>query len=236
MTVSRLSIVIPVYNEKDTIEEVIATVQALEIPLEKEIVLVDDSSVDGSRDIVRGYEGRPGMSVWLQDKNRGKGAAIRKGFELATGDVVIVQDADLEYNPADIPTVIGPILRDEADVVYGSRFTGGPHRVLYFWHTVGNKFLTLVSNMLSNLNLTDMEVGYKAFRKEVLDRLELESDRFGIEVEMTARVAKMRVRIYEVPISYRGRTYEEGKKITWRDGLAAFWHIIRFNLLTRAPK
>jgi glycosyltransferase involved in cell wall biosynthesis len=234
--VRTLSVVIPVYNEKSTLHEIIRRVQAVELPLEIDIVLVDDFSTDGTRDLVREYEGKPGFTVQLHDVNRGKGSALQTGFAVARGDVVLVQDADLEYDPTDYPALLGPIMDGRADAVFGSRFLGGPHRVLYYWHSVGNRFFTLLSNMLTNLNLTDMEVCYKAFRKEVLDEIELTSKRFGVEPELTAKAAKLGCRIYEVPVSYSGRTYEEGKKITWKDGIAAVWHILYFNLTTRKRK
>ncbi len=220
-----ISVVIPVFNEKDTISTLLDKVRAT--PLEKEIIVVDDASTDGTRDVLAKEEER-GVRVVYHEVNRGKGAALRTGFRHVTGDIVIVQDADLEYNPAEYPRLLEPILDGRADVVYGSRFLGGPHRVLYFWHYVGNRLLTLLSNMTTNLNLTDMETCYKVFKTEVLERIELKSDRFGFEVEFTAKVAKLRCRIYETPISYSGRSYLEGKKIGWRDGIAALIHIIRF--------
>jgi len=224
----RLSVVIPVYNEVRTIEEVVARVRA--IPLEKEILIVDDGSTDGTRrrleDIVRHDD----VKVLYHERNKGKGAALRTGFAAATGDVVIIQDADLEYDPRDYRTLLEPILDGRADVVYGSRFLGGPHRVLFFWHYVGNRALTLMSNALSNLNLTDMETGYKVFRREILNDLPLRSNRFGFEPEFTVKIAKRMLRVYEVPISYSGRTYAEGKKITWRDGVVAIFALLRFRL------
>jgi len=227
----RLSIVIPVYNELHTFPELLDKVRA--VPYDKQIVVVDDRSTDGSTEMVKELgEKYPEVTVECHPENRGKGAALRTGFEAATGDIVIVQDADLEYDPAEYPQLLEPILDGRADVVYGSRFLGGPHRVLFFWHYVGNMALTLYSNMLTNLNLTDMETCYKVFRIEVLRAITLESSRFGFEPEVTARVAKAGFRLYEVPISYSGREYSEGKKITWRDGCAAVWHITRFNLLS----
>lgn len=230
----RLSIVIPCFNEKATVEELLRRVAraALPAPLEREIVVVDDCSTDGTRDLLRELARRadPPFRLVEQPVNQGKGAALRRGFAEASGDLIVVQDADLEYDPRDYPVLLAPILEDEADVVYGSRFLGGPHRVLLFWHSVGNKFLTTVSNMCSNLNLSDMETCYKAFRKSVLDGVPLRSNRFGIEPELTAKFARRRARIYEVPISYHGRTYAEGKKIGWKDGVAALWAIVRYNL------
>ncbi|MFN7954538.1 MAG: glycosyltransferase family 2 protein [bacterium] len=220
-----ISVVIPVFNEKDTISTLLDKVRAT--PLETEIIVVDDASTDGTRDVLA-KEAERGVRVIYHEVNRGKGAALRTGFRHVTGDIVIVQDADLEYNPAEYPRLLEPILDGRADVVYGSRFLGGPHRVLYFWHYVGNRLLTLLSNMTTNLNLTDMETCYKVFKTEILERIELKSDRFGFEVEFTAKVAKLRCRIYETPISYSGRSYLEGKKIGWRDGIAALIHIIRF--------
>jgi glycosyltransferase involved in cell wall biosynthesis len=223
----KLSIVIPVYNEKDTVLELVRRVRAVALRLEREIVIVDDFSTDGTRDLIRGLEG-PDARVLFQPKNMGKGAALKAGFAAATGDIVLVQDADLEYDPAEYPALLAPILDGRADVVYGSRFLSGPHRVLLFWHSVGNKILTAFSNMVTNLNLTDMETCYKVFRREVLAGMTLKSGRFGFEPEFTVKVAKLKCRIYEVPISYSGRDYAEGKKITWKDGLAALWHILRY--------
>jgi len=221
----RISVVIPVYNERSTVREVLDAVLAQSYDLE--IVVVDDASTDGSRDILTAIED-PRIRVLLHDRNRGKGAALRTGFEAVRGDIVVVQDADLEYDPAEYPNLLAPIEAGRADVVYGSRFLSGAHRVLFFWHYMGNKFLTLYSNMLTNLNLTDMETCYKVFRREVLDSIRLRSNRFGFEPEITAKVARGRWRIYEVPISYHGRDYKEGKKITWRDGIAAILWITWF--------
>jgi glycosyltransferase involved in cell wall biosynthesis len=221
----KVSIVIPVYNEIKTIRHTLDRVRAT--PYDKEIILVDDGSTDGTRDLLGGLTG-PDTVVVLQDRNQGKGAALRAGFGRATGDVVIIQDADLEYDPADYPRLLQPILDGQADVVYGSRFGGESHRVLLFWHYVGNRFLTTLSNMFTNLNLSDMETGYKVFRTEILRRLTLRSNRFGFEPEVTAKVARQRCRIYEVSISYHGRGYDEGKKITWKDGFAAIACIIRY--------
>ena len=226
-----LSVLIPVYNEKSTIETIIAQVRA--VPVRKQIICVDDCSRDGTADILRALKAKGLIDVLVfHEVNRGKGAAIRTALAASTGNVVIVQDADLEYDPSDWPTLLEPIIDGRADAVFGSRFLGGPHRVLYFWHSVGNAVLTTFSNMLTNLNLTDMETCYKAIRGEVARGLALTSDRFGFEPEVTAQLARARVRIFEVPISYSGRTYAEGKKIGWKDGVAAFWHIIKFNLLT----
>lgn len=224
----KISVVIPVFNELATIDEIVSRVQ--QVPFEKEIIIVDDGSTDGTRAHLEVLKRRSEVRVLLHECNRGKGAALRTGFEAASGDVVIVQDADLEYDPADYPILLRPIQDGHADVVYGSRFLGGPHRVLFFWHYVGNKMLTLLSNALSNLNLSDMEVCYKVFKRKVLKGLPLRSNRFGFEPEFTMKVAKRGYRIYEVPVSYRGRTYQEGKKITWKDGLAAIYTIIRFRL------
>ncbi len=227
-----LSVVIPVFNEKTTIEQILARVSAT--PYDKEIIIVDDASTDGTRDILKkleaGGEDAPQtqVRVFYHDQNQGKGAALRTGFEQARGQIVLIQDADLEYDPADYPALLKPIQDGRADVVYGSRFIGGPHRVLFFWHRLGNYLVTLLSNMLTNLNLTDMETGYKVFRRDIVQRIHIKSNRFGVEPELTAKLARMGARIYETPISYSGRDYAEGKKITWRDGLAALWHIFRF--------
>lgn len=225
----RLSIVIPVYNERDRVAAVIEKVRRADsLGLEKEIIVVDDGSTDGTREILAGYEGASGIRILYQERNQGKGAALRRGFAAATGEIVLVQDADLEYDPVDYPALLRPILEGQADVVYGSRFLGGPHRVLFFWHFIGNKVLTTLSNMFTNLNLTDMETGYKVFRTEVLRRIRLRSQRFGFEPEVTAKVARLGCRIYETPISYYGRTYAEGKKIGWKDGLQAIYCILRY--------
>ncbi len=221
----RLSVVIPVFNERNTVREVLDAVLAQSEDLE--IVVVDDGSTDGSRDVLAEIDD-PRIRVIFHERNRGKGAALRTGFESVEGEIVIVQDADLEYDPAEYPNLLAPIESGRADVVYGSRFLAGPHRVLFFWHYMGNKFLTLYSNMLTNLNLTDMETCYKVFRREVLESIRLRSNRFGFEPEITAKIAKRRWRIYEVPISYHGRDYKEGKKITWRDGVAAIVWITWF--------
>lgn len=226
----KLSVVIPVYNEANTIGEILRRVKS--VRLEKEIIVVDDGSTDGTREFLSEYGDQKTecIKVLYHNKNRGKGAALRTGFGAVTGDVVTVQDADLEYDPREYPRLLKPILDGRADVVYGSRFLGFPRRVLFFWHTVGNRILTLVSNMMTNLNLTDMETGYKVFRAEVLRRIRLKSNRFGFEPEITAKIAKMGCRVYEVPISYSGRDYWEGKKIGWKDGISALWSIFRFNL------
>ena len=228
--------VIPAYNEVRTVEQLLGRVAAAPLPpgVEMEVVVVDDGSTDGTREVLRRLAADGSLPIPLRyvehEHNRGKGAAIRSGLAGASGDVVLIQDADLEYDPRDYPRLLLPILAGEADVVYGSRFLGGPHRVLFFWHYLGNRLLTTLSNMLTDLNLSDMETCYKAFRRPVLEGLELRSDRFGIEPELTAKVAKRGARIYEVPISYHGRTYAEGKKIGWRDGVAAIWAILRYNL------
>jgi glycosyltransferase involved in cell wall biosynthesis len=216
-------VVIPVYNEMRTIKEVLERVRSS--PFEKEIVVVDDGSSDGTREYLAGLKD-PGVVVVLQPLNAGKGAALRAGFQKARGDIVLIQDADLEYDPVDYPRLLQPILDDKADVVYGSRFGGESHRVLFFWHYLGNRFLTTLSNMLTNLNLTDMETGYKVFRRSVLSRLTLRSNRFGFEPEVTAKVARSRCRVYEVAISYHGRDYLAGKKITWKDGVSAIGCIL----------
>jgi glycosyltransferase involved in cell wall biosynthesis len=227
----KLSVVIPCYNEAGTLLDLLAAVAAA-APDGKEIIVVDDCSTDGSRELLREQvEERDGVVVVYHEINRGKGAALRSGFARATGDIVIVQDADLEYDPNEYLTVIEPIVEGKADAVYGSRFMGHrPHRVLYFWHRVGNGFLTLLSNMFTNLNLTDMETCYKAFRREVIQSIVLEEDRFGFEPEVTAKLARGGHRIYEVGIAYYGRTYDEGKKIGWRDGVRAIWCILKYNL------
>ncbi len=232
---NKLTVVIPAYNERQTVHALLRRVAGAPIPesLELDMIVVDDGSSDGTREHLRELEiaADPPFQLIEHEVNQGKGAALRTGFAAATGDIVLVQDADLEYNPRDYPVLLQPILEDEADVVYGSRFLGGPHRVLFFWHYMGNRFLTTLSNMLTDLNLSDMETCYKVFRREVLQGLKLYSNRFGIEPEMTAKVAKSRARIYEVPISYHGRTYAEGKKIGWKDGVSAIWAILRYNLL-----
>lgn len=229
----RLSIVIPAYNEHATIERLIAAVMAVDLGgLEREVVCVDDGSFDGTSAVLDGLAERHGLKVVRHPVNRGKGAALRSGFAAASGDIVLVQDADLEYDPAEYPRLLRPILDGKADVVYGSRFVGGEaHRVLYFWHSVGNRLLTLLSNAVTNLNLSDMEVCYKVFRADVLKRITIEEDRFGFEPEITAKVARLGCRIYEVGISYSGRTYAEGKKIGWRDGAWALWCIVKYGLL-----
>ncbi|MCX5887580.1 MAG: glycosyltransferase family 2 protein [Proteobacteria bacterium] len=223
----KISVVIPVYNEKNTIREIIKRVQ--EVGLEKEIIVVDDYSTDGTREILKEIRG-DNLKILFHDKNQGKGATLKTGFQEVTGDIVVIQDADLEYNPQEYHSLIRPILEGKADAVYGSRFLGGPHRVLFFWHSVGNKFLTTLSNLFTNLNLTDMETCYKVFKGSLLKKMEIKSKRFGFEPEITAKLAKLKCRIYEVPISYSGRDYSEGKKINWKDGIAAFFWIIRYNI------
>ncbi len=231
---SRLSVVIPVFDEVETVETVVERVLKAPIDLQVEIVLVDDGSTDGSRELLAKLAERPEIRVLFHDRNRGKGSALRTGFAAVEGDLVLVQDADLEYDPQDYPLLLAPLLDGKADVVYGSRFVSGEHRrVLYFWHYVANRLITLLSNAFTNLNLSDMETCYKVFRREVVDRLEMREDRFGFEPEVTARIAAMGCRVYEVGISYAGRTYEEGKKIGWRDGLRALWCIVRYNLALR---
>lgn len=228
----KLSVVIPIYNEVNTIETLVARVQAVD--LEKELILVDDCSTDGTRDRLEGLSRASNIKVIHHGRNQGKGAALRTGFAAATGDIVIIQDSDLEYDPQEYPKLIRPIVEDRADVVYGSRFVGGEtHRVLYFWHSAGNRFLTLLSNMFTNINLTDMEVCYKVFRRSVIQNITIEENRFGFEPEITAKIARLGVRIYEVGIAYHGRTYEEGKKIGWKDGVRAIWCILKYNLRSR---
>jgi glycosyltransferase involved in cell wall biosynthesis len=231
----KLSVVIPVFNERETIRELVRRVRA--VPIEKEILIIDDGSVDGTREVLADLSGSATASgaagnslrVFFHEENLGKGAALRRGFKEARGEIVVIQDADLEYHPEDFHKLIEPIERGVADVVYGSRFLGGPHRVLFFWHYVGNRFLSTLSDMATNLNLTDVWTCYKAFRRGVLECLDLREDRFGIEQEITSKVAAGRWRVYEVPISYFGRTYAEGKKITWKDGLRGLWCILRYS-------
>jgi len=232
----KLSVVMSVFNERATLRQIIERVLA--VKLEIELLCVDDGSNDGSREILAGLGTRhPQLRVLLQPQNRGKGAALRKGIEEATGDFVLIQDADLEYDPSEYPELLAPLLLGKADVVYGSRFIGAaPHRVLYFWHSMGNRFLTLVSNMLTNLNLTDMETCYKVFSRGVIQSIPLEEDRFGFEPEVTVKVAKRDLRVYEVGISYSGRTYEEGKKIGWKDGVQAIWCLLKYSVKERKVK
>ncbi len=233
-----LSIIIPVFNEESTIEEIISRAERVQLEgIElKEIIIVDDGSTDGTRDVLNQYKEKSGITLFFQPNNKGKGAAVRKGFELASGGLWLVQDSDLEYNPRDYPKLLAPILENNADVVYGSRFVGGgANRVLFYWHSWGNKVLTTLSNMFTDLNLTDMECGYKVFRKEIINQIKLRENRFGFEPEVTAKIGKLakkgKCRIYEVGISYFGRTYNEGKKITWKDCLSAIRCIIKYNLL-----
>lgn len=238
----KLSVVIPVYNEEKTVATVLDRVSSAPLPegiASLELVVVDDASTDGTAAVLNGYRVPAGVSRPIRllfrrhEKNAGKGAALATGFALTTGDIILIQDADLEYDPQDYPTLLAPILAGKADVVYGSRFLSGPHRVLFFWHYVGNKILTTLSNIFTDLNLSDMETCYKVFTRQVKDRLKLKSKRFGFEPEFTARVARMHLRIYEVPVAYHGRTYAEGKKIGWKDGFEAIWCILKYNLWDR---
>jgi glycosyltransferase involved in cell wall biosynthesis len=230
--ITKLSIIIPVYNEIETLEQILRRVRSVALPLSKEIILVDDASSDGTTELIKALADDTVKTVF-HEVNQGKGAALRSGFKIATGDVVLVQDADLEYDPCDYPKLLAPILEGKADVVYGSRFVGSEaHRVLYFWHMIGNKFLTLLSNMFTNLNLTDMETCYKVFLKEIIDKITICENRFGFEPEITAKLAGMHCRIFEVGISYSGRTYGEGKKISWKDGFSALRCIILYRFFS----
>ncbi|MGD9611280.1 MAG: glycosyltransferase family 2 protein [Kiritimatiellia bacterium] len=226
----KLSIVIPVYNEAATISQIADMVRSVEVGMEKEILLVDDGSRDGTREVLRKMgEDNPDLKILFHEANQGKGAALRTGFAVATGDVVLIQDADLEYDPKEYPRLLAPIVEGHADVVYGSRFLGGgAHRVVFYWHYLGNRLLTTLSNMTTNLNLTDMEVCYKAFKREVIQGIPLKENRFGFEVEITAKIARRKLKIYEVPISYYGRDYSEGKKIGWKDGFSALRCIAKY--------
>ena len=226
----KLSIVVPIYNEVATIERIVEAIKSVDIGMEKEIVLVDDCSKDGTRDLLQQMQAKdPSLSVYFHEVNQGKGGALHTGFQKATGDYVLIQDADLEYDPHEYPQLLAPLLSGRADVVFGSRFLGGgPHRVVFYWHFVGNRFLTWLSNMTTNLNLTDMEVCYKVFKREVIQAIPLREKRFGFEVEITAKVARRHLRVYEVPISYYGRDYSEGKKIGWKDGVSAIRCILRY--------
>ncbi|MFO0586346.1 MAG: glycosyltransferase family 2 protein [Polyangiaceae bacterium] len=234
-----LSVVIPVYNEINFFERVLVRVENAKLPdgVDRQIVCVDDCSTDGTRELLQRLAAeRPHLRVLFHEVNQGKGAAIRTGLTSATGDILLIQDADLEYDPAEYPRLLTPILDGRADVVFGSRFIGETHRVLYYWHSLGNQFLTMLSNMFSDLNLTDMECCYKVFRREVIEQIALKENRFGIEPELTAKVARLGVRIYEVPVSYSGRTYAEGKKINWKDGFSALRCIVQYNLLARGDR
>lgn len=230
MAEKRLSVLIPAYNEKATVLELLRRVQAVPLALEKEIILVDDGSTDGTADLLKKLKDN-GLKIFLHPLNRGKAAAIRTALEKATGDFVLIQDADLEYDPADYPALLAPLLDGRADAVYGSRFLGGPHRVLFFWHYFGNLIFTLIANVLYDVNLSDMGTCYKAFRTERIKAIPLSSARFGIEAEITAKICKRRLRLYEVPISYNGRTYAEGKKITWKDGFSYLWCLLKYRFL-----
>ncbi len=235
MSALKVSIIIPCYNEFRTIEHVVNAVLHCHVQ-NKEIIIVDDHSTDGTSEVLKSKVEPLGVKVIYHDRNQGKGAALRTGFAAATGDVILIQDADLEYDPADYPKLLAPIFDGRADAVYGSRFNiTEAHRVLYFWHSVGNKLLTFISNMLADVNMTDMETGFKVFRREIIEQIRIQEDRFGFEPEITAKIAKLNCRIYEVGISYHGRTYQEGKKITWKDGLHALWCIIKYNLIQRHP-
>jgi len=233
MSAVMLSVIMPVYNEARTISETVARVRRAPIDLAHELIVVDDASTDATHEALQKITADHGdeVRVFTHEANRGKGAAIRTGIAHARGEIILIQDADLEYDPRDYPLLLEPILEDQADVVFGNRFHGGPHRVLYFWHYTANRFLTLLTNLLTGLNLSDMEVGYKVLRADVLRRITLTSNRFGFEPEITVKVARLDCRVYEVPIRYYGRTYAEGKKITWRDGLAALGHIIRYRFM-----
>ena len=226
-----ISVVIPVYNEAKTIKEIIRRVQSVD--LAKEIVIVDDASTDGTKDILNELKDKEGVTVFFHQSNQGKGAALRTAFQHVKGEIVIIQDADLEYDPEEYSKLIKPIIEGKADAVYGSRFLGGSHRVLFFWHYLGNKMFTLLSNMLTNLNLTDMETCYKVFKTSLLKQFTIESNRFGVEPEITAKLAKLKCRIYEVDISYSGRDYTEGKKINWKDGIAALYWNLKYNLWSK---
>ena len=233
----KISVVIPVYNEISTIDEILIRVKSVHLEFEKEIIVVDDFSTDGTRERLKEISlERENVIVLFHSHNQGKGAALQTAFKSASGDIIIIQDADLEYNPKEYPLLLEPILNGRADVVYGSRFLGGPHRVLFFWHYVGNKLLTLLCNMFTNLNLNDMETGYKCFRSDIIKGIKIKSNRFGFEPEITIKIAKKKCRIYEVPISYSGRDYSQGKKITWKDGMRSLWCIFKYNLFSTDNK